>query len=144
MPRSPFGKLLGRVFGACGIEFNLDTWTAKESDDQLATPVKTKISSDSCSTIGKTFFPTWHLLSLLQGPRCRSPVTLSLQRHSCAEVKVTYRTSKVKKQLYQVELYLFCPEELLPVKTDFYAQLWQVVRLHSPKVTSIIMLRQMS
>ncbi|KAK9863198.1 hypothetical protein WJX84_002124 [Apatococcus fuscideae] len=75
-----------------------------ESQDKLATPVKTKISSDSCTTI---------------------------------EVKVTYRTSTVKKQLYQVELYLFCPEELLPVKSDFYAQLWQVIRLHSPKVPSL-------
>ena len=57
-----------------------------------------------------------------------------------AEVKVTYKTSKVKRQLYQVELYLFCPEELLPVKTDFYEQLWQVVRLHSPKVRVLLRL----
>ncbi|KAK9837379.1 hypothetical protein WJX84_001409, partial [Apatococcus fuscideae] len=104
MPRSPFAKLLGRVFGACGIEFNQDTWKANDSKKKLATPVKTKISSDSCTTI---------------------------------EVKVTYKTSRVKKQLYQVELYLFCPQELLPVKFDFYGQLWQVIRLHSPKVPSL-------
>ena len=52
MPRSPFAKLLGKVFGACGIEFNQDTWKANDSKKKLATPVKTKISSDSCTTIG--------------------------------------------------------------------------------------------
>ena len=55
MPRSPFAKLLGRVFGSCGIEFNQDTWKAQASDARLATPVQTKISSDSYSTIGVNF-----------------------------------------------------------------------------------------
>ena len=54
------------------------------------------------------------------------------------EVKVVYNIALgVKRQLFQVEVFMFFPAELGSVDQGFYHSLWQVVRLHTPQVCSL-------
>ena len=53
----------------------------------------------------------------------------------CAELKLIYQAnSQLKSQKYEVEIFLFFAAELEAVNTSLYSSLWQVIRLHTPKV----------
>ncbi|KAK9807007.1 hypothetical protein WJX72_010642 [[Myrmecia] bisecta] len=62
-------------------------------------------------------------------------IKISTDNEHQIEVKIKYNVnSRLKEQLYQLDLFMFFPEELEAVHTDFYEDLWQIVRLHTPKV----------
>ena len=103
MPRSPFAKLLGRIFGACGVEFNLDVWKVQDSDKEVATPVKTKISSNSSYTIGvQTNFTSWSAEASAARPCSlsrKTPLTgvhIPLQRSRSRTKPLSSRSSYIK------------------------------------------------
>lgn len=52
------------------------------------------------------------------------------------EVKIVYNIALgLRRQVFQVELFIFFPSELGAVDTGFYHNLWQVVRLHTPQAS---------
>ena len=53
----------------------------------------------------------------------------------CAEVKITYaENAAMATQLYEVDVFMFFLKDLEAVSTNFYHDLWQSTRLHTPKV----------
>lgn len=61
---------------------------------------------------------------------------LTAQRHVRAEVKVKYPTLRGNRhQLYTLDCFFYFPKELEAARlSGFYSDLWEVVRLHTPKV----------
>ena len=57
-------------------------------------------------------------------------------RHVRAEVKVKYPSLRDnRQQLYTLDCFFFFPKELEAARlSGFYSDLWEVVRLHTPKV----------
>lgn len=52
-----------------------------------------------------------------------------------AEVKITYaENAAMASQLYEVDVFMFFLKDLEAVATNFYSDLWQTTRLHTPKV----------
>lgn len=54
-----------------------------------------------------------------------------------AEVKIVYAVNpNMPSQLYEVDVFMFFLKDLEAVSNNFYHDLWQVARLHTPKVTA--------
>ena len=52
-----------------------------------------------------------------------------------AEIKIVYAVNpSVASQLYEVDVFMFFLQDLEAVSNSFYHDLWQAVRLHTPKV----------
>ncbi len=52
-----------------------------------------------------------------------------------AEVKIVYAVNpNMPTQLYEVDVFMFFLKDLEAVSNNFYHDLWQVARLHTPKV----------
>ena len=52
-----------------------------------------------------------------------------------AEIKIVYAVNpSVASQLYEVDVFMFFLQDLEAVSNNFYHDLWQAVRLHTPKV----------
>ena len=52
-----------------------------------------------------------------------------------AEVKITYaENAAMSTQLYEVDVFMFFLKDLEAVSTNFYSDLWQSTRMHTPKV----------
>ena len=52
-----------------------------------------------------------------------------------AEVKITYaENAAMATQLYEVDVFMFFLKDLEAVTTNFYHDLWQSTRMHTPKV----------
>ena len=52
-----------------------------------------------------------------------------------AEVKIVYAVNPhMPSQLYEVDVFMFFLKDLEAVSNNFYHDLWQVARLHTPKV----------
>lgn len=52
-----------------------------------------------------------------------------------AEIKIVYAVNPtVATQLYEVDVFMFFLQDLEAVSNNFYHDLWQAVRLHTPKV----------
>ena len=52
-----------------------------------------------------------------------------------AEVKITYaENAAMSRQLYEVDVFMFFLKDLEAVSTNFYSDLWQSTRMHTPKV----------
>ena len=52
-----------------------------------------------------------------------------------AEVKITYaENAAMSTQLYEVDVFMFFLKDLEAVSTNFYHDLWQSTRMHTPKV----------
>lgn len=72
---------------------------------------------------------------------CSSPIKLlwlsaeQLYCNMCAEVKITYaENAAMSTQLYEVDVFMFFLKDLEAVSTNFYSDLWQNTRMHTPKV----------
>ncbi len=53
-----------------------------------------------------------------------------------AEVKIVYAVNpNMPTQLYEVDVFMFFLKDLEAVSNNFYHDLWQVARLHTPKVS---------
>ncbi len=53
-------------------------------------------------------------------------------------MKIVYHlNNELKKQLYNVDVFLFFDALLEPVKSEIYNSVWRVVRLHTPKVCDL-------
>lgn len=54
---------------------------------------------------------------------------------SNVEIKIVYAVNpSVASQLYEVDVFMFFLQDLEAVSINFYHDLWQAVRLHTPKV----------
>lgn len=58
----------------------------------------------------------------------------------CAtEVKITYaENAGMSTQLYEVDVFMFFLKDLEAVTTNFYHDLWQSTRMHTPKVCTAL------
>lgn len=99
---------------------------AERDRDRLK--IKFRAAAGGRQQIGNTLctHTTWHA----------PPSSRALQYSTCAEVKVKCPASEAKQQqLYSLEFFFFFPKELEAVRlSGFYSDLWEVVRLHPPKV----------
>ncbi len=58
---------------------------------------------------------------------------------AAAEVKITYaENAGMSTQLYEVDVFMFFLKDLEAVTTNFYHDLWQSTRMHTPKVRSAL------
>lgn len=61
------------------------------------------------------------------------------QASVAAEVKITYaENAGMSTQLYEVDVFMFFLKDLEAVTTNFYHDLWQSTRMHTPKVWSAL------
>ncbi len=58
---------------------------------------------------------------------------------AAAEVKITYaENAGMSTQLYEVDVFMFFLKDLEAVTTNFYHDLWQSTRMHTPKVCNAL------
>eukprot|EP00884_Botryococcus_braunii_P016528 jgi/Botrbrau1/3559/Bobra.0078s0016.1 len=51
------------------------------------------------------------------------------------EIKIVYHVDpRRNRQRYKVQVFIFMPADLEAVRTDWYQNFWEVIRLHTPKV----------
>ena len=69
---------------------------------------------------------------------CNTRECSTLSVHGAAEVKITYaENAAMSTQLYEVDVFMFFLKDLEAVTTNFYHDLWQSTRMHTPKVHTL-------
>ena len=107
-----------------------NTWAVTNADDHVARPAHLKISTSDKRAVGMHCTTgVTHIPQLYRVPHRRHYASF------CAEIKIVYAVNPaVASQLYEVDVFMFFLQDLEAVSNNFYHDLWQVVRLHTPKV----------
>lgn len=105
-------------------------WAVLTADDHVARPAHLKISTSDQRAVGADSKHIWHT--------CLATYTLhklkGLGTYN-VEIKIVYAVNpNVASQLYEVDVFMFFLQDLEAVSINFYHDLWQSVRLHTPKV----------